>query len=44
MTYQLDDQDGVQPVVGEKAQITGTESNNMIKLARIDEKAYKDSR
>jgi hypothetical protein len=44
-TYQLDDQDRVQPYVGAKVLITGTESNKTIKVTdiKVDENAYKGS-
>ena len=42
-TYQLDDQDRVQPYVGAKVLITGTETDKMIKVTdiKVDENAYK---
>jgi hypothetical protein len=42
-TYQLDDQDKVQPYVGAKVLITGTENNKTIKVneIKVDESAYK---
>lgn len=42
-TYRLDDQDRVQPYVGAKVLITGTESNKTIKVAgiKVDDSAYK---
>jgi hypothetical protein len=43
-TYQLDDQDRVQPYVGAKVIVTGTESNKTIKVTdiKIDDNAYKN--
>ena len=42
-TYQLDDQDRVQPYVGAKVLITGTENNKTIKVTdiKVDENVYK---
>jgi len=42
-TYQLDDQDRVQPYVGAKVIVTGTESNKTIKVTdiKVDDNAYK---
>jgi len=44
-TYQLDNQDRVQPYVGAKVLITGTESNKTIRVAdiKVDENAYKSN-
>jgi hypothetical protein len=43
MTYQLEDQDGIQPYIGAKVIISGTENNGTIKVTevKVDEKAYK---
>lgn len=42
-TYQLDDQDRVQPYVGAKVLIMGTENNKTIKVTniKVDENAYR---
>jgi hypothetical protein len=42
-TYQIDDQKWVEPFVGSKVEITGTESNKTIKMTgiKVDESAYK---
>ena len=44
-TYQLDDQSRVQPYVGAKVLITGTESDKTIKVTdiKVDENAYKNN-
>jgi hypothetical protein len=43
-TYQLDDQDRVQPYVGAQVIVTGTESNKTINVTdiKVDENAYKN--
>jgi hypothetical protein len=44
-TYQLDDRALVQPYVGAKVLITGTETNKTIKVTdiKVDENAYKNN-